>query len=250
MGWLEAIVLGLVQGLTEFLPISSSAHLSVVGRFFGGGDPGAAFTAITQLGTEAAVLIYFRKDIATIVTKWCKAIVGKLPHNDPDVRMGWLVIIGSIPIGVLGLLLQDFIEGPLRNLWITASMLLFFALVIALADHLAGKRPPEQVKELDTLTWGDGLKYGLWQALALVPGVSRSGGTIAGGLFMGYSRVAAARYSFLLAIPAVLASGGMQLLKIADDPVGPAWGPILVATLISFVVGYACLLYTSDAADE
>ena len=132
MGWLEAIVLGLVQGLTEFLPISSSAHLSVVGRFFGGGDPGAAFTAITQLGTEAAVLIYFRKDIATIVTKWCKAIVGKLPHNDPDVRMGWLVIIGSIPIGVLGLLLQDFIEGPLRNLWITASMLLFFALVIAL----------------------------------------------------------------------------------------------------------------------
>lgn len=243
MGWLEAIVLGLVQGLTEFLPISSSAHLSVVGRFFGGGDPGAAFTAITQLGTEAAVLIYFRKDIATIVTKWCKAIVGKLPHNDPDVRMGWLVIIGSIPIGVLGLLLQDFIEGPLRNLWITASMLLFFALVIALADHLAGKRPPEQVKELDKLTWGDGLKYGLWQALALVPGVSRSGGTIAGGLFMGYSRVAAARYSFLLAIPAVLASGGMQLLKIADDPVEPAWGPILVATLISFVVGYAVIAW-------
>ncbi len=243
MGWLEAIVLGLVQGLTEFLPISSSAHLSVVGRLFGGEDPGAAFTAITQLGTEAAVLIYFRKDIATIITKWCKALVGKVPHSDPDVRMGWLVIVGSLPIGLLGLVLQDVIEGPLRNLWITASMLLFFALVIGVADHLASKRPAAEVKELQDLSWADGLKYGLWQALALIPGVSRSGGTIAGGLFMGYSRVAAARYSFLLAIPAVLASGGMQLLKISDDPVTPAWGPIIAATLVSFVVGYAVIAW-------
>ena len=243
MGWLEAVVLGLVQGLTEFLPISSSAHLSIVGRWFGGDDPGAAFTAITQLGTEAAVLIYFRKDIFRIISRWCQALVGRIPHSDPDVRMGWLVIVGSLPIGLLGLLFQDVIEGPLRNLWLTASMLLFFGLVIGFADHLVARRPAERTKELERLSWGDGLKFGLWQALALIPGVSRSGGTIAGGLFMGYSRVAAARYSFLLAIPAVLASGGMQLLKIADDPVEPAWGPIAVATLISFVVGYAVIAW-------
>lgn len=243
MGWLEAIVLGLVQGLTEFLPISSSAHLSVVGRFFGDEDPGAAFTAITQLGTEAAVLIYFRKDIATIVTKWFKALAGKVPHSDPDVRMGWLVIVGTLPIGLLGVLFQDLIETKLRNLWLTASMLLVFALVIGAADRLAARRPQGEAKELQQLSWGDGLKFGLWQSLALIPGVSRSGGTIAGGLFMGYSRVAAARYSFLLAIPAVLASGLMQVVKIADDPVAPQWGPIVVATLISFVVGYAVIAW-------
>lgn len=235
MDWLQAIVLGVVQGLTEFLPISSSAHQSIVGRLFGE-DPGSAFTAITQLGTEAAVLVYFRKDIAGIIRSWCLAVAGRLPHSDPQARLGWMVTLGSIPIGLLGIALKDVITGPARNLWITATMLLVFALVIDVADRRA-----KQDRELEQLTVRHGIFYGLWQALALVPGVSRSGGTIAGGLFMGYTREAAARYSFLLAIPAVLLSGFQQLFDIADDPVEPAWGPIAVATLISFVIGYAVI---------
>lgn len=237
MDWGQALTLGVVQGLTEFLPISSSAHVSIVGRFFGS-DPGAAFTAITQLGTEAAVLIYFRKDIARIITQWCKAVAGKIPHSDPDARMGWLVIAGSIPIGVLGIVLKPLIEGPFRNMWITATMLLVFGLIIAYADHRA-----TQTKKLENLTTKDGLKFGLWQALALVPGVSRSGGTIAGGLFMGYTREAAARYSFLLAIPAVLASGLLQVADIASDPVKPDWGPIIAATLVAFGIGYVIIAW-------
>ncbi|GAA1256527.1 MULTISPECIES: undecaprenyl-diphosphate phosphatase [Janibacter] len=237
MDWLQAIVLGVVQGLTEFLPISSSAHQSIVGRFFGE-DPGSAFTAITQLGTEAAVLVYFRKDIAGIIRSWCLAVAGKLPHSDPQARLGWMVILGSIPIGLLGIALKDVITGPARNLWITATMLLVFALVIDVADRRA-----KQDRQLEQLTVRHGLYYGLWQALALVPGVSRSGGTIAGGLFMGYTREAAARYSFLLAIPAVLLSGFQQLFDIADEPVEPAWGPIAVATVISFVIGYAVIAW-------
>ncbi|WP_201467406.1 undecaprenyl-diphosphate phosphatase [Janibacter melonis] len=237
MDWLQAIVLGVVQGLTEFLPISSSAHQSIVGRFFGE-DPGSAFTAITQLGTEAAVLVYFRKDIAQIIRSWCLAVAGKLPHSDPQARLGWMVILGSIPIGLLGIALKDVITGPARNLWITATMLLVFALVIDVADRRA-----KQDRQLEQLTVRHGLYYGLWQALALVPGVSRSGGTIAGGLFMGYTREAAARYSFLLAIPAVLLSGFQQLFDIADEPVEPAWGPIAVATVISFVIGYAVIAW-------
>lgn len=239
MDWFQAIVLGIVQGLTEFLPISSSAHQSIVGRFFGS-DPGAAFTAITQLGTEAAVLVYFRNDIARIISRWCQSLVGKVAKDDPDVRMGWLVIFGSIPIAVLGLLFQDAITGPARNLWLTASMLLVFGLVILAADRYAERA---QHKELSELNTRDGLLFGLWQSLALVPGVSRSGGTIAGGLFMGYKREAAARYSFLLAIPAVLMSGFMQLFDIANDPVEPAWGPIIAATIISFVIGYAVIAW-------
>ncbi|WP_252976126.1 undecaprenyl-diphosphate phosphatase [Janibacter melonis] len=237
MDWLQAIVLGVVQGLTEFLPISSSAHQSIVGRLFGE-DPGSAFTAIPQLRTEAAVLVYFRKDIAQIIRSWCLAVAGKLPHSDPQARLGWMVILGSIPIGLLGIALKDVITGPARNLWITATMLLVFALVIDVADRRA-----KQDRQLEQLTVRHGLYYGLWQALALVPGVSRSGGTIAGGLFMGYTREAAARSPSLLAIPAVLLSGFQQLFDIAAEPVEPAWGPIAVATVISFVIGYAVIAW-------
>ncbi|MGC5583234.1 undecaprenyl-diphosphate phosphatase [Ornithinimicrobium sp. W1665] len=241
MDLLTAIVLGLVQGLTEFLPISSSAHISIAGRFLGVDDPGAAFTAISQLGTEAAVLIYFRRDIARILRRWTASLLGRVPRNDPDALLGWWVILGTIPIGVLGLLFQERIETDLRSLWITATMLLVFAFVI-----LAAERVGRQRRELHELTWRHGLAFGFWQALALVPGVSRSGGTIAGGLFMGYTREAAARYSFLLAIPAVLASGGLQLVKVfTGDAVGSgtAWGPIVVATLIAFGVGYAVIAW-------
>jgi undecaprenyl-diphosphatase len=239
VSFFEALVLGLVQGLTEFLPISSSAHLSIVGQAFGGDDPGAAFTAITQLGTETAVLVYFARDIARIVRAWVLALAGKVPQSDPDVRMGWLVIVGSIPIGVLGFTFADVIEGPVvRNLWLTVTMLVVFAFVILAADLTARNE-----RTLDRLTWRHGILYGLAQSLALVPGVSRSGGTIAAGLLMGYTRESAARYSFLLAIPAVLGSGFYQLGKIGDDPVDPAWGPIAVATVVAFAVGYVVIAW-------
>ncbi|RKF17651.1 undecaprenyl-diphosphate phosphatase [Altericroceibacterium spongiae] len=233
--WLEAAILGLVQGLTEFLPISSSAHLRIVGAFLPSGqDPGAAFTAITQIGTEAAVLLYFWKDIWRIAFAWLRSFTKhKRPEDAEDVRMGWLVIIGTLPISILGLTFKDAIETSLRNLYITATMLILFAIVLGLADKWGARRRP-----LSELTWRDGIIYGFAQAMALIPGVSRSGGTISAGLIMGYTREAAARYSFLLAIPAVLASGFYQLAKSWNDwgPIGP--GPTALATVIAFVVGY------------
>lgn len=241
MDLLTAVILGLVQGLTEFLPISSSAHVSIVGRALGAEDPGAAFTAISQLGTEAAVLVYFWGDIVRIIKAWCLSLVGRVPRADPDALLGWWVILGSVPIALVGFFLQDWIEAEFRSLWVTATMLLVFAFVILAAERWGAQR-----RELTEMTWRHGLAFGLWQALALVPGVSRSGGTIAGGLFMGFTREAAARYSFLLAIPAVLGSGGLQVAKVLSGDAagsGTAWGPILLATLIAFVVGYAVIAW-------
>jgi undecaprenyl-diphosphatase len=238
MGWLEALVLGIVQGLTEFLPISSSAHQAIVGQFFGGTDPGSAFTAITQLGTESAVIIYFRKDIWLIIKNWLSALVGKLPRDDPEARLGWLVIIGSIPIVVLGLLFQDAIDHGLRNLWTVAAMLAGFGIIIGVIDQVAANSRP-----LESMTWRHGVFLGLVQSLALIPGVSRSGATIAGGLALGYQRVAAAKYSFLLAIPAVVGSGLFKLADVSSDPVPPAWGPIVLATAIAFAIGYAVIAW-------
>lgn len=238
MGWLEAIVLGIVQGLTEFLPISSSAHVSIVGQlFFDGRDPGAAFTAVTQLGTETAVLVYFWNDITRIIKRWCLALVGKVDKNDPDVRVGWLVIIGSIPIVVLGLLFQDAIDTWLRNLWITVAMLAGVAIVLAIAD----RRGADNTRTLDRLTWRHGIALGFFQAAALIPGVSRSGATISGGLFLGYDRPTATRYAFLLAVPAVFGSGLYKLKDIGADGTATAWGPTILATVISFFVGYAVI---------
>ena len=251
MSFIEAIILGIVQGLTEFLPISSSAHLRVVGELLEPGqEPGAAFTAIVQLGTETAVLIYFWNDITRIIGKWFKAVAGKIPHSDPDVRMGWMVIIGSIPIGVLGLLFEDQIDHGLRNLYITASMLILFGILLGVADRIAPQR-----KELKDLTVRDGILFGLAQALALIPGVSRSGGTITAGLLMGYTRQAAARYAFLLAVPAVFASGfykatqEVPVLLTADGRAAaaaagePSLLAIAVATLVSFAVGYVVIVW-------
>lgn len=239
MGWIDAIVLGIVQGLTEFLPVSSSAHVSIVGQlFFDGRDPGAAFTAVTQLGTETAVLVYFWKDITRIVRKWCLALVGKQDRDDPDVRMGWLVILGSIPIVVLGLLFQDAIDTSLRNLWVTVAMLAGVAIVLAIADWVGRNNTDDLTK----LTWGRGLLLGLFQAAALIPGVSRSGATISGGLLLGYNREAAARYAFLLAVPAVFGSGLYKLKDIGSDAT-TAWGPTIVATVLAFVIGYAVIAW-------
>ncbi|NEB09285.1 undecaprenyl-diphosphate phosphatase [Streptomyces coelicoflavus] len=249
MSWFESLVLGLVQGLTEFLPVSSSAHLRLTAAFSGWHDPGAAFTAITQIGTEAAVLIYFRKDIGRIISAWTRSLTDKSMRHDPDARMGWLVIVGSIPIGVLGLTLKDQIEGPFRDLRITATMLIVVGVIIGVADRMAARdekggrhRAPQQRKELENLGVRDGLIYGLCQAAALIPGVSRSGATISGGLFMGYRREAAARYSFLLAIPAVLASGVFEL-KDAMESDHVSWGPTLFATVIAFATGYVVIAW-------
>jgi undecaprenyl-diphosphatase len=241
MNFLEAIVLGLVQGLTEFLPISSSAHLRIVGELLGTGeDPGAAFTAITQLGTETAVLIYFWNDITRIIGRWCRALVGKLPQSDPDVRMGWFIIIGSLPIAVLGLLFQDQIETTLRSLWIVAFTLIGFGLLLGVADAFGSKK-----RRLKELTWGHAVVYGFAQSLALIPGVSRSGGTITAGLALGYDRRAAARYAFLLAIPAVFASGLYQVYKSAVEPTAEVFGAAetAVATVIAGIVGFVVIAF-------
>lgn len=249
MSWFESLILGLVQGLTEFLPVSSSAHLRLTAAFSGWKDPGAAFTAITQIGTEAAVLIYFRKDIGRIISAWSRSLFDKTLRKDHDAQMGWLVIVGSIPIGVLGVTLKDQIEGPFRDLRITATMLVVVGIVIGIADRLAARdetggkhRAPKQRKTLENLGIKDGLIFGVCQACALIPGVSRSGATISGGLFMGYKREAAARYSFLLAIPAVLASGVFEL-KDAVEGGHVAWGPTTFATVIAFASGYAVIAW-------
>ncbi|GAA5027768.1 undecaprenyl-diphosphate phosphatase [Microbacterium fluvii] len=235
----EAIVLGLVQGLTEFLPISSSAHLRILGEFLpNAADPGAAFTAITQLGTEAAVVLFFWRDIVRIVSHWFQALAGKLPHSDPDAKMGWLIIVGSIPIVVLGLLFQDQIETVLRSLWITATMLIAFGILLGIADWVGAKR-----RKLEDITVGHGVIYGFAQALALIPGVSRSGGTITAGLFLGYERAAAARYAFLLAIPAVFGSGFYQLFKSWDEPGVFTLGETAVATAVAFVVALGVIAF-------
>ena len=240
MGWFEAVVLGIVQGLTEFLPISSSAHLRIVGELFGWEDPGAAFTAITQIGTEAAVLLYFRHDIARIVVAWLGSLAGKR-QGDPDARMGWLIIVGSLPIVVLGLLFQDDIETTLRDLRIVATALILFSLILYWADRVGAKK-----RELADLTVPHGIGFGFAQAMALIPGVSRSGGTITAGLFLGYSRSAAARYSFLLAVPAVLGSGFFQAYEALTGDVagqGVSWGPTILATVIAFGVGLTVIAW-------
>jgi undecaprenyl-diphosphatase len=241
MSWLEAIVLGLVQGLTEFLPISSSAHLRITSAFFFGNDAGSAFTAVSQLGTETAVLIYFWSDIWRLLSAWFAGLRDRGARGY-DYRLAWYVILGSIPIGVIGLLFQDAIDGPARNLYLNATVLIVFALVLAAAERYGRqRRGPEQ------LTLRDGLLMGLAQCLALVPGVSRSGGTISAGLFLGLTRPVAVRFSFLLALPAVLASG-IYKLKDVTEPVGPGQvgasvAQIVVATVIAFGVGYATIAW-------
>ncbi|WP_081606023.1 undecaprenyl-diphosphate phosphatase [Rhodococcus sp. AW25M09] len=240
MTWLQAVVLGAVQGLTEFLPISSSGHLRIVSGVFWNEDAGASFTAVTQLGTEAAVLLFFWRDIVRIVKAWFIGLTKK-EERGLDYRMGWYVIIATIPIGVLGLLFKDQIRTGARNLYLIAFMLIAFAVVIAIAEKVGRKERP-----IEKLTTRDGIAMGLAQCLALVPGVSRSGATTSAGLFLGLEREAAVRFSFLLAIPAVTASG-LFSLPDAFEPVGSglaASGPqLLVATVIAFGLGYASIAW-------
>lgn len=238
---LDAIILGIVQGLTEFLPISSSAHLRIFGEFLPSAvDPGATFTAITQLGTELAVLVYFWKKIVRIIGQWFRSLTGAVPRNDPDARMGWIVIIGTIPIGIVGFLLQDVIRDTFRNLWLVAIVLIVFGLLLGAADAL-GRRTREE----KDLTYRDGLVLGLAQTLALVPGVSRSGATTTMGLALGYKRPVAAEVSFLLAVPAVFGSGLYELVKAIKDPGASVFNGLetAVATGIAFAVGLAVIAF-------
>jgi undecaprenyl-diphosphatase len=231
MGTLEAILLGIVQGLTEFLPVSSSAHLRVASELMGIGDAGAAFTAITQLGTEAAVVVFFWRDIVRIIGRWFRSLSGSVSRRDPDALLGWWIILGSLPIVVLGLTFEDAIDHTLRSLWFVAIALIVFGLLLGWADRVG-----KQQLDLKQMTWKHALVYGFAQALALIPGVSRSGGTITAGRLMGYTREQAARYSFLLAIPAVFGSGGYKLVKSFGDPLATPLGPTMLATAVAFVV--------------
>ncbi|MBX3195980.1 MAG: undecaprenyl-diphosphate phosphatase [Microbacteriaceae bacterium] len=255
MDFLEALILGLVQGLTEFLPISSSAHLRIVGELAGWGDPGATFTAITQLGTELAVVIFFRRQIGRIISRWFQSLGSRggrrsagVQKGDPDVRMGWLIILGTIPIVVVGFLLQDTIRTAFRSLWIVATVLIVFGILLGLADRL-GRR----TKPLEAISYRDGILIGLAQMLALVPGVSRSGASTSAGLALGYERPAAAQFSFLLAVPAVFGAGLYETYTaFTCDPVADAaegcgigYGlpETVLATVVAFGVGLAAIAF-------
>ena len=239
MSWVQVIVLSIVQGLTEFLPVSSSGHLRIVSQLFWGEDAGASFTAVIQLGTELAVLVFFAKDIWRILTAWFAGLADKSKRNF-DYRMGWMVIAGTIPVGIAGVLLKDLIRENFRNLWITATVLILFSLVFILAE-----RRGKKTRGFEDLTMKDAVVMGLWQCLALIPGVSRSGGTISGGLLLNLDREVATRFSFLLAIPAVLASGLFSLPDAFDPQAGQAASglQLLVGSGIGFVVGYISIAW-------
>lgn len=238
MEWFQAIVLGVLQGLTEFLPISSSAHLRVVPAFLGWEDPGAAFTAVVQIGTEVAVVLFFWRDIVRIGAAWLRSLVRPDTRGDPDARMGWFIIVGSLPIVTLGVAFQRPIETTARSLALVGTTLIVFGLLLGIADRVGAKRYP-----ITHLGWRDAVLYGLGQALALIPGVSRSGATISVGLLLGYEREAATRYAFLLAIPAVVGAGLFQLPDIPGGENVYGVGPTLAATVAAFVVGYATIAW-------
>lgn len=239
MTWLQVIVLSIVQGLTEFLPVSSSGHLRIVSELFWGEDAGASFTAVIQLGTELAVLVFFAKDIVRIIAAWFKGLANPKMRGT-DYRMGWMVIVGTIPVGLAGVLLKDLIRENFRNLWITATVLILFSFVFILAERMGKK-----TRGYEELRMRDALVMGLWQCLALIPGVSRSGGTISGGLFLHLDREVATRFSFLLAIPAVLASGLFSLPDAFDPQAGQAASgmQLLVGSGIGFVLGYISIAW-------
>jgi undecaprenyl-diphosphatase len=236
----EAIVLGITQGLTEFLPISSTAHLRIVPAFAGWEDPGAAFTAVTQLGTMTAVLLYFRADLVRIARAWLRSLRDPAARRDHDARMGWYIILGTIPIGIFGLAFKDQIENGARDLYLISIALIVLGFVLLAAERVGRKE-----RQIEDITRRDGILVGFAQALALVPGVSRSGATISAGLFLGFDRTSAARFSFLLSIPAVVLSGLLEFASILNGSDGQhaGLGALAVATFLAFVVGYASIAF-------
>lgn len=251
MNFFQAIFLGLVQALTEYLPVSSSAHIRIIGDLMLGSDPGAAFTAIIQIGTELAVILYFRHDIIRILGAWFGSLFGKegkdfksrMGAHNPDTQMGWFIILGTMPILIAGLLFKHAIEGSLRNLWITVTVLALFGVLLWVVDARS-----KQIKTMKEMTWKDALIFGIGQMLALIPGVSRSGGTITFGRAMGYTREAAVRVSFLMAIPAVFGAGILEAVSAVKDVAAgdagmfPGWGPTIAAAIVAFVVGYVVII--------
>lgn len=251
MNFFQAIFLGLVQALTEYLPVSSSAHIRIIGDLMLGSDPGAAFTAIIQIGTELAVILYFRHDIIRILGAWFGSLFGKegkdfksrMGAHNPDTQMGWFIILGTMPILIAGLLFKHAIEGSLRNLWITVTVLALFGVLLWVVDARS-----KQVKTMKEMTWKDALIFGIGQMLALIPGVSRSGGTITFGRAMGYTREAAVRVSFLMAIPAVFGAGILEAVSAVKDVAAgdagmfPGWGPTIAAAIVAFVVDYVVII--------
>ena len=251
MNFFQAIFLGLVQALTEYLPVSSSAHIRIIGDLMLGSDPGAAFTAIIQIGTELAVILYFRHDIIRILGAWFGSLFGKegkdfksrMGAHNQDTQMGWFIILGTMPILIAGLLFKHAIEGSLRNLWITVTVLALFGVLLWVVDARS-----KQVKTMKEMTWKDALIFGIGQMLALIPGVSRSGGTITFGRAMGYTREAAVRVSFLMAIPAVFGAGILEAVSAVKDVAAgdagmfPGLGPTIAAAIVAFVVGYVVII--------
>jgi undecaprenyl-diphosphatase len=239
MNFLQAIILGIVQGLTEFLPVSSSAHVQIASELMqvpGLSDKNSAttaFIATIQLGTEAAVLIYFAKDIGRLVSAWFKGLFSSAARANADYKMAWFVIIASIPVGLAGLMLRHFIEDTFRTLWVIAVTMILFGLILLLADRLGSKQ-----KAIKELTFGSAIGFGLGQMLSVIPGVSRSGASISFGLIAGFNRAAAARFSFLIGIPAVLASGLIQFKDSYQNLDTDALTGTLIATVTSFIVGY------------
>jgi undecaprenyl-diphosphatase len=237
---LEAIVLGIVQGLTEFLPISSTGHLRVVPAFLGWEDPGAAFTAVTQLGTMAAVLLYFRHDLIRIGKAWLRSVRDKPARHELDARLGWYILFGTIPIAIFGLAFKDQIETGARDLYLIGVALIVLGLILLLAERVGTRS--RSIEQIDAR---DGVLVGLAQALALVPGVSRSGATITAGLFLGFDRTTAARFSFLLSVPAVVLSGLFELLSIVrgEEATHVSTGNLIIATTLAFITGYAAIAW-------
>lgn len=247
MNIVQAVILGIVQGLTEFLPISSTAHLRIVPALFGWNDPGAAFTAVIQFGTLAAVLIYFYKDIVNITGSVIKGIVLRTPLHDRDAVMGWMIAVGTVPIVFFGLLLKEQIETTFRSLYIISASLIVLALILMLAENVMKKRIARglPLKSLNNITWMDAIMIGFAQAVALIPGSSRSGTTITGGLFLGLNRETAARFSFLLSLPSIFAAGMLEFVKerelLFSSDIGAA--NLIIATVVSGIVGYASIAF-------
>jgi undecaprenyl-diphosphatase len=237
VGWWEAIVLGIVQGLTEFLPVSSSGHLRIVPAFLGWDDPGASFTAVSQLGTMAAVLAYFWRDLSRITRAWVVGLADRKRRRHIDSMMGWYIIAGTIPIAILGFAFDDAIVTVARDLRLIAGALILLGLALYVIDKFG-----RQEREVTDVTWRAALLFGLAQSAALIPGVSRSGATITMGRALGFTRGAAARFSFLLSVPAVVLSGVYEMRNIGADG-SAAWGPTIVATVLAFIVGYASIAW-------
>jgi undecaprenyl-diphosphatase len=238
VSFFQAIVLGITQGLTEFLPISSTAHLRIVPAFAGWHDPGAAFTAVVQLGTMAAVLIYFRRDLWNIARTWVLSLRRPELRGERDARLGWYLVLATVPIAILGFAFKNPIEHGARNLYVIAIAMIVFGFVLLYADRVSTHR-----RSLEGITTPDGIFIGLAQSLALIPGVSRSGATISAGLLRDFDRVSAARFSFLLSVPAVVLSGLFELRKFVGHGAHTSGGALVVATLLAFVVGYASIAF-------